>query len=124
FARLAERYGPKVTVEDRRAFLQATLAASAGLLLSTRAGAAVRTAMGGKRVVIIGGGFGGLACAHELKAAGYDVSVFEARDRVGGRVLSFSDLIKGRNVEGGGGLAGSNHPTWVTYKEKFNLEFV
>src|SRR5437762_7195070 len=124
FARLAERYGPKVTVEDRRAFLQATLAASAGLLLSTRAGGAVRTAMGAKRVVVIGGGFGGLACAHELKTAGYDVSVFEARDRVGGRVLSFSDLIKGKNVEGGGELVGSNHPTWVAYKEKFNLEFL
>lgn len=124
FARLAMRYGPKVTVEDRRAFLKATLAASAGLLLSTRAGAALRVMAGAKRVVVIGGGFGGLACAHELKAAGYDVTVFEARERVGGRVLSFSDYIAGKNVEGGGELIGSNHPTWVAYKEKFNLEFL
>jgi monoamine oxidase len=37
-----------------------------------------------------------------LLTAGYDVTVVEARDRVGGRVLSFGDFIKGRNVEGGG----------------------
>jgi hypothetical protein len=33
-AQLAARYGHRRTVEERRAFLKATLAASAGLLLS------------------------------------------------------------------------------------------
>ncbi len=40
------------------------------------------------RVVVVGAGFAGLACADELSRAGHEVVVFEARDRVGGRVWS------------------------------------
>ena len=42
----------------------------------------------GKSVVILGAGIAGLVAAHELKQAGYDVTVLEARERVGGRVWS------------------------------------
>lgn len=41
-----------------------------------------------KRVVVIGAGFAGLAAAHALRAGGAEVTVLEARDRVGGRVWS------------------------------------
>lgn len=127
FARLSARYGPKVDPAQRREFLRATLAASAGLLVSSSPASAFlgrRPALAGKRVVVIGAGFGGLACAYELRSMGYDVTVVEARNRVGGRVLSFSDFVPRKNVEGGGELIGSNHPTWVTYAEKFGLEFL
>jgi len=125
YARLNERYGRPVDVYTRREMLKATLAASAGLLLSGRLTALAQPRpAGGRRVVVIGGGFSGLACAHELLSAGYDVTVLEARNRVGGRVISFSDLVPGKNVEGGGELIGSNHPTWVAYKDKFKLEFL
>ena len=40
----------------------------------------------GKSVVILGAGIAGLVAAYELDRAGYDVTVLEARDRVGGRV--------------------------------------
>lgn len=40
------------------------------------------------RVIVIGAGFAGLAAASALSAAGIDVVVLEARDRVGGRVWS------------------------------------
>lgn len=105
--------------------LRATAAASAGLLMSNvPTFGAWQGKATGKRVVVIGGGFSGLACAHELKSRGYDVTVIEARSRFGGRVLSFSDFIKERNVEGGAELIGSNHPTWVAYADKFKLEFL
>ena len=44
-------------------------------------------------VVVVGAGLAGLRCAADLVAAGRDVVVIEARDRVGGRVWShrFSD---------------------------------
>ncbi|MBA3729556.1 MAG: FAD-dependent oxidoreductase [Sphingomonas sp.] len=40
----------------------------------------------GRSVVVLGAGIAGLVAAYELKRAGYDVKVLEARDRVGGRV--------------------------------------
>jgi monoamine oxidase len=41
-----------------------------------------------RRVVVAGAGFAGLVAARELTDAGCDVTVLEARDRVGGRVWS------------------------------------
>jgi monoamine oxidase len=124
---LARRYTPQPSQLERREFLKLTLAASAGLLLSSgsvlgRSGTSSRPGRG-RRVIVIGAGFGGLACAYELLSAGYDVVVLEARNRVGGRVLSFADFVRGKVVEGGGELIGSNHPTWVNYARKFGLEF-
>jgi monoamine oxidase len=40
------------------------------------------------KAIIVGAGFAGLAAAEEFIRAGVDVEVFEARDRVGGRVWS------------------------------------
>ncbi len=117
--------GPARDAKSRREFLRIAGAASASMLLSgmplvARAGANAP----GKRVVIVGAGFAGLAAAYELKAAGYDVTIIEARDRVGGRVLTFTDFVKDRVVEGGAELVGSNHPTWVAYQQKFGLEWL
>ncbi|HMB91298.1 MAG TPA: NAD(P)/FAD-dependent oxidoreductase, partial [Rhodothermales bacterium] len=39
-----------------------------------------------KKITILGAGMAGLAAAYELKNLGHDVQVFEASDRVGGRV--------------------------------------
>lgn len=106
---------------SRRDALKLSIAGAAGLMLSSRL-AIARTSGGSKRVVVIGAGFGGLACAFELVSAGYDVKLLEARDRVGGRVLSFADMVEGGNVEGGAELIGTNHPTWAAYMERFKLE--
>ena len=42
------------------------------------------------RAVVVGAGFGGLAAAIRLRMRGYDVTVLEALDRVGGRARVFS----------------------------------
>src|SRR6185436_19152953 len=94
YARLARRYRPKPVGWNRREFLHATLAASAGLLVSC--GSTPRrhaaAAPNGRKVVIIGAGFSGLAAGYELKSAGYTVTLLEARNRIGGRVLTFRDM--------------------------------
>jgi monoamine oxidase len=76
-----------------------------------------------KRVLIVGAGLSGLACGHELRSVGYDVTIAEARNRVGGRVLTFHDFQKPYAIEGGGELIGENHPRWWAYAKKFGLEF-
>ncbi len=128
YVRLARRFAPERFNPDRRAALQLSLAAGAAALFSSsglaRAARFAAPGGGGKRVVIIGAGFSGLACGYELKTAGYDVTLVEARKRVGGRVLSFKDFVTDRNVEGGAELIGSNHPTWVTYADRFGLNFL
>jgi phytoene desaturase len=43
------------------------------------------------RAAVIGAGFGGLALAIRLQAGGYDVTVFEKRDRPGGRAYVYED---------------------------------
>ncbi|QNM83950.1 FAD-dependent oxidoreductase [Sphingomonas sabuli] len=40
----------------------------------------------GRKVVVLGAGIAGLVSTYELQRAGYDVTVLEARDRIGGRV--------------------------------------
>jgi len=54
--------------------------------------------MAAPRVAVVGAGFAGLAAADALAAAGVDVVVLEARDRVGGRVWS-RELENGSVVE-------------------------
>lgn len=41
--------------------------------------------------IVIGAGAAGLACAEVLRRAGLDVIILEARDRIGGRILTASD---------------------------------
>ena len=120
YTQLHRRYGQPSGI-TRREMIQRSLAAAGALLMSDSLFATRQKA---GRAVIIGAGFSGLAAAYELSRAGYEVTVVEARNRVGGRVISFSDLVAGKNVEGGGELIGSNHPAWIGYAKQFNLEFL
>jgi phytoene desaturase len=52
-----------------------------------------------KRVAVIGSGFGGLAAAIRLQAAGLDTVVFEARDKPGGRAYVYEQ--DGYKFDGG-----------------------
>ena len=124
YARLHARFGTPIDAVTRREFLLGSVAAGTALLLSGPRVLAQRTQASGKSVIVIGAGFAGLTAAYELLAAGYDVTILEARDRVSGRVVTFDNFVPGRFVEGGGELIGSNHPLWAAYAKKFGLEFL
>jgi len=53
------------------------------------------------KAIVVGAGFAGLAAASELVSSGVEVDVFEARDRVGGRVWSvpFGGAVVERGAE-------------------------
>jgi len=77
---------------NRRQWLGSAAAlASAPLLRPSVAEAATHAGLQGQLsadVVVLGGGYAGLACARALVAAGRDVLLLEARERPGGRCLN------------------------------------
>lgn len=109
---------------SRRDLLQLSAITACGLLSGVSPQLLARQKPDQGRIIVIGAGFSGLACAYELASAGYQVQVFEARDRVGGRIHSLHDLIPGKYVEAGGELLGSNHPHVLAYAAKFGFEFL
>jgi monoamine oxidase len=54
----------------------------------------------GKKVIVLGTGVAGLTSAYELSNAGYDVTVLEARDRVGGRSWTAKKGVKIKELGG------------------------
>ena len=72
------------------------------------------------RVAVVGAGFAGLAAADALVAAGVDVVVLEARDRVGGRVWS-RELGNGAVVEMGAEFILPGNDTILSYVDRFGL---
>lgn len=62
-----------------------------------------------QKVLVVGAGFAGLVAARELQAAGVEVEVFEARDRIGGR--AWTEERMGHTLEMGA--------TWVHWMQPF-----
>lgn len=73
-------------------------------------------------VIVIGAGLAGLAAALELQAAGVDVQVVEAQDRVGGRVHSMRQL--GNNKEAGGTYIGAGYARLIGAAERLGVELI
>lgn len=72
------------------------------------------------RVAVVGAGFAGLAAADALSRAGIEVTVLEARDRVGGRVWS-RELENGAVVELGAEFILAGNETIRAYVDRFGL---
>ena len=72
------------------------------------------------RVVVVGAGLAGLAAAYELRRAGFEVVVLEARDRVGGRVHTVR-FPNGQHAEAGGEYVDAIHTTMRRYARHFGL---
>ncbi len=80
-----------------------------------------------KKIIVIGSGFGGLAVGIRLAARGYDVEIFEKRDKPGGRAYVYE--VNGFKFDGGPTvitapflfyelfeLAGKKHEDYFTLK--------
>lgn len=102
----------------RREFLKILGATSAGIVLAESTAFAQRRK---KSCVIIGAGLSGLAAAFKLKNAGWEVTIIEARNRIGGRVFSHkfpaTDLI----CELGAEWVGESHERIKTLCRDFSI---
>ncbi len=74
-----------------------------------------------RSVTIIGAGLAGLAAALDLHRAGIQTTVLEARDRVGGRVITVRDFQDGQYAEGGGEFVEDFHHRMIELVEEFRL---
>lgn len=111
---------------SRRHFLQA---GAGGLAAAAFAGCATtqkQPPVGLKpRVAIVGAGIAGLHCAYVLQQGGIDAEVFEASDRIGGRIFTKSDILNaGQTVELGGSFIDSIHKDMLSLCSEFKLELL
>jgi monoamine oxidase len=95
----------------RRRFLRDSLGASAALALAACTPAALRPrGDGADAVIVVGAGIAGLTCAWRLRQAGVPVALYEAQERVGGRMFSLrGHFADGQVCELGGELVDSGH---------------
>ncbi|HEX8748026.1 MAG TPA: NAD(P)/FAD-dependent oxidoreductase [Pyrinomonadaceae bacterium] len=103
---------------NRREFLRGAGAAALGLpLLRTSFGFAAPSC------IVIGAGLSGLSAAYALKRAGWRVTVLEARERRGGRILSYRFRENPQLVcELGGEWVGASHERVQALCKEFGIK--
>ena len=102
----------------RRSFLHAAALAGAGSILH---GCTMPTSAKIHDVAVLGAGMAGLTAARELRRAGLDVVVLEARARVGGRMQTVLEPSPHGLEVGALMIHGSRAPTWSLIRE-FGIE--
>ncbi len=102
---------------DRRGFLAASAAAAATLLAPRFAAAQSQP-----RIAIVGAGIAGLSAALKLADNGIASTVYEANDRIGGRMFSNTGFFEQNQVfEWCGELIDSGHTTMRQLAQRFGL---
>jgi len=74
--------------------------------------------------IIVGAGLSGLTAAYRLTAAGWKVTVLEARERPGGRVWTWSFDGSPLTCEMGGEWIGNDHKKIIALCKELNVELI
>ena len=79
--------------------------------------------LGNMKVIVAGAGLAGLMTARDLEARGAQVTVIEARDRVGGRVHTIRDgFVAGQHAEAGADLIESEQSLVLDLARELDLK--
>ena len=79
----------------------------------------------GVSVLVAGAGLAGLTAARDLVALGATVTVIDARDRVGGRVLTMRNgFAGGQHAEAGGDMIDESHAEILQLAHELGLQLV
>ena len=104
----------------RRHLIRAAAALAGGAAIGA---AAPARAKADPRIVIVGGGVAGLNAAYQLKKRGLIATVYEARDRLGGRMYSLTGAVEPGLVDDiGGSLVNTDHPDMLALIKDFGLK--
>ena len=114
------------TVAERRQFLQGMGAAAGAALISrTRAASAATQTSAKPKIVIVGAGIAGLNAALTLRDAGFDSTIYESSNRVGGRMHSNASTWQNKQKnEWCGEFIDSGHKTILGLASRFGLTVV
>ena len=137
-ATLANRY--KVTIDEltelqraqqkrplgRRKFLKTTAAFGAGMMLTVGSQAwrssLLAQEINAPKIAIVGAGIAGLNAAYQLKKAGYRATIYEASNRVGGRMYTVHDAVGDNTwVNLGAEYINSDHDDMIALAEEFDF---
>jgi monoamine oxidase len=105
---------------SRRDILLGATAVGTALALSGSGPALAGQKSSTKEILVLGAGMAGLTAALALLRLGYQVTIIEYQDRIGGRLWSLP-LGEGMYTEAGGGHFRSNMPYVLSYIRRFNL---
>jgi monoamine oxidase len=109
----------------RRRFVRNLTLAGGAALASGSLTFAHRALSQGKMpaIAIVGGGIAGLNAAYQLKKAGLKSTVYEASNRLGGRIQSATGAIgPGLVTDLGGSLINTDHADMLELAKEFNLQ--
>jgi monoamine oxidase len=131
-ARLAEKAARQRAAKKARREFLAGLGKAATLSLASTTLVPLRSTLAAPRppdvdVAIVGGGIAGLACADTLQEAGVNATIYEARNRLGGRIWSLGGAFAGpvefpgQVAERGGEFIDTTHLTMKAYAQRFDL---
>jgi len=106
----------------RKLIKSATLATASALTTGLIARSDLAWSGANPRIAVIGAGLAGLNAAYQLKKRGLTAMVYEARNRLGGRVLSVTGAIgEGLVADLGGSFVNTDHADVLNLVKEFNL---
>ncbi len=86
-------FSPFLPMNIPQNFTRRAVLKTSGLALLATSGLNAAAPSPRKRVIVAGGGIGGLCCAYELMERGHEVTVLEASRRTGGHVKTIRDPL-------------------------------